>query len=116
MSGMLGKGVYSLAEVAQLTGLKRARVGEWFRGRPSEASPRPLFRSDYQPVEDDVAVSFLDLIDVFVAGQLREHGVPLQAVRRVYSRLTEDLETHPPPVQPQGTPQRRQGGVPAGAG
>jgi uncharacterized protein (DUF433 family) len=56
----------------------------------------PLFAGDFDPVGGDVAVSFLDLIDVFVAGQLREHGVALQTVRRVYQRMGKDLNTpHP---------------------
>lgn len=36
------------------------------------------------------------LIDVFVAGQLREHGVSLQTVRHVYSRLQGELNTRHP--------------------
>lgn len=42
------------------------------------------------------AISFLDLVDVFVAGQLREHGVSLQTVRKVYDRLGREMQTpHP---------------------
>jgi hypothetical protein len=39
---------------------------------------------DYEPVGGDYALSFHDLIDLFVAGQLREHGVSLPRLRRVY--------------------------------
>src|SRR5207245_2653193 len=41
-------------------------------------------------------ISFLDLIDVFVAGQLREHGVTLQTLRRVYAHLADELKTRHP--------------------
>jgi uncharacterized protein (DUF433 family) len=93
---MLGKGVYGFHEAAFLTGLKEERVREWFRKRPSGARRRPIFQSDYEPVDGDRAISFLDLIDVFVAGQLREHGVSLQTLRRVYACLAEELQTpHP---------------------
>jgi uncharacterized protein (DUF433 family) len=36
-------------------------------------------------------ISFHDLVDVFVGGQLREHGVSLQTLRRVYSQLQEQF-------------------------
>src|SRR5690349_2020617 len=81
MPTMLGKGVYDYREAALLTGLKQGRVREWFRVRPVKARRPPVFRSDYEPVDGNYAISFLDLIDVFVAGQLREHGVSLQTLR-----------------------------------
>ena len=41
---ILGRGVYSFAEAAQLTGLKPARVREWFTIRPSRTNHKPIFR------------------------------------------------------------------------
>src|SRR5207245_10786935 len=88
---MLGQGVYSVAEAARLTGLKPARIREWFRGRTRRHSRKPVFLGDYEPVDGDFAISFLDLIDVFVAGQLREHGVLLRTLRRVYEGWRKDV-------------------------
>lgn len=96
MTTMLGHGVYNFREAAQLTKLKRARVSEWFRGRPVASTRKPIFLGDYRPVDGDYALSFHDLIDLFVAGQLREHGVSLQTLRRVYQRLQLDLRTKHP--------------------
>jgi uncharacterized protein (DUF433 family) len=96
MATMLGQGIYGFPEAARLMGLKPARVREWFRGRSAGKVRTPVFLGDYQPVERDYAISFLDLIDGFVAGQLREHGVSLQTLRRVYHRMKDDLQTpHP---------------------
>lgn len=86
---MLGNGVYSLSEAARLTGLPVGRVREWF-GRSR------MFQGDFQRVDGDRAISFFDLIDVFVAGQLREHGVSLQKVRKVYSELAREMRTDHP--------------------
>lgn len=91
-----GQGVYTFTEAARLTALKPARVREWFRGRAQGEVRRPVFSSDYEPVGGDHAISFLDLVDVYVAGQLREHGVSLRTVRRVYCRMAEDLQTQHP--------------------
>lgn len=96
MTTALGRGVYTFREAARLIKLRPGRVREWFVGRPSEARCKAIFRSDYAALNGEHAISFLDLIDVFVAGQLRNHGVPLQTVRHVHDRLKTDLGTpHP---------------------
>ncbi len=96
MTTMLGNGVYTCSEAARLTGLKKARIREWFREESAKSNGPPRFRSDYEPVEGDLAISFLDLIDVFVAGHLREHGLSLQTLRGVYARLAKELSSgHP---------------------
>ena len=92
---LLGNGVYSFSEAARLTGLRNSRVREWFRGRPSE-SHRAVFRSDYEGLTDENLISFMDLIEVFIAGQLREFRVSLQIVRQVHSKLKLVWETNHP--------------------
>jgi uncharacterized protein (DUF433 family) len=96
LNTVLGRGVYGLPEAAKLTQLKPARVREWFRGRSSSGSKRSVFTSDYQFISDACAISFLDLIELFVAGQLREHGVSLQSLMRVRAQLKKDLATRHP--------------------
>ena len=89
MATLLGNGIYTFKDAARLTGLRHGRVREWFRRKP-------IFQGDYRPIDGDFAISFYDLVDVFVAGQLREHGVTMQTVRKVYCRMAEDLAaTHP---------------------
>jgi len=94
--GILGRGIYSLPEAARLTGLKPQRVREWFRGRIKTRIGGPVFRSDYPSVGGDRAVSFHDLIELYVAGQLRDAGVSLQSLRKVHKRLQSDLDTRHP--------------------
>jgi uncharacterized protein (DUF433 family) len=96
MSAVLGQGVYTFREAARLVGLRPDRVREWFRGRGNQDGRLPVFAGDYEPVDGDFAISFLDLVDVFVAGQLREHGVALQTLRRVYKRMQQDLNAEHP--------------------
>lgn len=91
----LGNGVYNLTEAARLTGLRPQRVREWFRGRTSTAVP-PVFAGDYRPVAGHLAISFHDLVEVFVAGQLRDKGVSLQFIRRVHAQLKDQWETDHP--------------------
>jgi uncharacterized protein (DUF433 family) len=93
---VIGNGIYDIREAARLTGLKQRRVREWFRGRVSDPMPHPVFRSDYEGLAGNDTISFLDLVEVFIAGQLRGHGVSLQYIRRAHKRLKVDWATpHP---------------------
>jgi DNA-binding transcriptional MerR regulator len=93
---ILGHGVYGLPEAAKLTRLNAHRVREWFRERPRNEPRRPVFRSDYRPVGGDRAISFHDLIELKIAGQLRDQGVSLQSLRKVHSQLQSELNTRHP--------------------
>lgn len=95
-TGFLGKGVYHLTEVARYTDLNPQRVRSWFRRRADRHGHGPLLSSDFEPIEEDYAVSFLDLIDVLVAGRFRECGVKMHVVRSAFSLLSKQLDTpHP---------------------
>ncbi len=94
---MLGQGIYISAEIARLTEMHPNRVRSWFRWRSDRSAHGPLFASDYPPVDGDYAFSFLDLIDVLVAGQFRdEYKVPMKIVRRAHSVLQRQLDTKHP--------------------
>jgi uncharacterized protein (DUF433 family) len=93
---ILGKGVYSIAEAARLTRLRTQRVREWFRGRKSPNRVfRPVFESDYPVIHEEYAISFLDLIELKIGGSLREMGVSLPYLRKVYTQLENDFGDHP---------------------
>jgi len=93
---VIGKGVYSIAEAARLTRLRTQRVREWFRGRESESRIfKPAFQSDYPVVDDEYVISFLDLIELFIGGKLRDAGVSLPKLRRNYNELRRDFGDHP---------------------
>jgi uncharacterized protein (DUF433 family) len=94
---MLGQGVYTMAEVSRLTGLHPGRVRSWFKKRADGSGHGPVFESDYQPAAGDYAVSFLDLIDVLVAGTFRDRfSVPMRIVRRAHNLLQVRLGTRHP--------------------
>ncbi len=93
---ILGNGAYDLAEAAKLTGLRRARVKEWFQGGDALPGGGSVFRSDYDAIDGDLAISFLDLVELFIAGHLREHGVSLQCIRRIHSHLKAQWKTKHP--------------------
>lgn len=87
---LLGRGVYSFKEAADLTNLKPSRVREWFTDR-SEGQSASIFKSDFDGQTSERLISFLDLIDVFIAGRLRSQGLSLQALRRNYKAIQDAL-------------------------
>lgn len=94
---MLGQGVYTVAEVSRLTDLHPSRVRSWFKQRADRSGSGPIFRSDYQPVDGDYAVSFFDLIDVLIAGAFRDQfHVSMRVVRRTHSLLKGQLGVEHP--------------------
>ena len=89
----LGRGVYDLAEAARYTRLNYSTVRSWFHGKADRA---PVFRGDYSRVHGDYAISFFDLVDLLVAGQLRGAGVKMRIVRASYEVLQAELDTQHP--------------------
>jgi uncharacterized protein (DUF433 family) len=93
---ILGRGVYNIAEAARLTRLRTQRVREWFRGRKSPSRIfRPVFESDYPVIHEEYAISFLDLIELKIGGSLREMGISLPYIRKVYAELERNFGDHP---------------------
>src|SRR2546421_6126579 len=95
-AAMLGKGAYSLSEVASYSRLPLSTVREWFKWRSDRRGRGPLLRSDYQPVGNDYAVSFYNLIDAYVVAFFKRQGVGPLVIRLAYQRLADELEVaHP---------------------
>jgi uncharacterized protein (DUF433 family) len=79
---MLGQGVYTLAEAARLARLKAPTLRAWFSRK--NAKGETVFASDFDRDDgDEHVVSFLDLIDIRVVGELRQ-SVSMHVVRRFF--------------------------------
>lgn len=92
MLSIIGNGVYTFSDAARLTRLKSTRVREWFRGNRHS----PVFTSDYADGTQQPLISFMDLVEVFVAGQLRDNGISLQTIRKVHSALKSEWKADHP--------------------
>src|SRR5688572_8477948 len=91
----LGRGIYTFSEAAKLTDVAARTVGAWFEGRFRLGQPTgrgPVLNRDYA----GRLISFLDLIEVLVAGKLRQHGVRLPVIRRAHALMAERLDTSHP--------------------
>lgn len=92
----IGRGIYSVSEAARLTQVSAPTVRSWVKGRHRHgraAGCGPLLRADYRSTD---ALSFLDLIEVLVAGHLKNAGVPMVSIRRAHAAIAEQLSTDHP--------------------
>ena len=90
----LGKGLYTYPEAARLTNLSARRVHDWFEA-PDTGSFRHgrVLHRDYTT---EGLISFLDLIEVTVAGHMREMGISLPSIRKAKLNLERYLNTQHP--------------------
>lgn len=92
---ILGNGVYTFGEAARLTMLPTQRVRAWFTGWPRRLGP--ALHTDYAAMKTHrKLISFLDLVEVLVAGKLRDRGVSLLAIRKAHLHLSTQLNTEHP--------------------
>lgn len=89
MHELVGTGIYSYSEAALLTGLKQRRVRRWFGADGRD----PVFREAFQSKKGRSAIDFLDLIDVLIAGKLRDEGVSFDVLHKVYKNLRDKFNT-----------------------
>lgn len=83
---LIGTGLYTVSEAATLTGtnsrsIRRWIVGYHFRSRDTERAMPPVWRSDVGEIDGQIALSFLDLMEIRFIGAFREHHVSWRAIR-----------------------------------
>jgi len=68
----------------------------WFLPRSDQMGLGPLFRSEWTKASGDFAISFLNLIEAFVARFFKDSGVKPKRIRRTHEVLQGVLKTpHP---------------------
>ena len=93
---MLEQGVYTLAEASKYTGVPVSTLKSWFRARPDKAGKGPIFTSDYEQIGDDFAISFLNLIEAYVASFWKKPGAKRGDIHRANEILQAELKVpHP---------------------
>ena len=93
---MLDAGAYSLSNAARLTGTHPNTARSWFKGRSDGLGRGPVLKSQFGGEGRGFAMTFHDLIDLLVAGRLKQEGVKLQVIRRAYNAIADELEIEHP--------------------
>ena len=95
----IGRGIYSIREVCELSGISYPRVRHWIRGdlRTKRKPTPPLIKPDYGKVDGVYYLSFLDMIELrAIHSLIVEAGVSIHLVRKVYSYTREVYNTDHP--------------------
>ena len=86
MSALLNTGIYTVPDASRLTGVSMSRIRRWLKGyqveRESEKILRPqLWNGQLQPIDDRLALGFLDLIEVRFVDAFLKAGVTWKILR-----------------------------------
>ena len=93
----IGRGIYTPRRATELVEAKPGQLKRWVSGyRRNKQMYDPVIDHDYPLVDGDLALSFLDLVELMLVVQLRKIEVPLQALRRAHDLAQAMLKTtHP---------------------
>jgi uncharacterized protein (DUF433 family) len=98
---LVGVGVYSISEAAHLTCVPVPRIQRWIRGYKydhagEQRSSPAVWRRDLDIIEGQLALSFLDMMEVRFIQSFRQHHVSWPAIREAAMRAAELFEDgHP---------------------
>lgn len=96
---LLGTGLYSFPRAAQLTGIPTQSLRRWALGRPApegSTAATGVIDLDLPDVDDERALSFLNLIELKLIGEFRRLNLPLQYIRRVVDVLHDSYNLEHP--------------------
>lgn len=98
---LIGVGLYTVPEVARLTGVSPARIRRWLRGyhyryHGEERWSDPLWHSQLPEFDDVLSLGFRDLAEIRVVDSLVQARLSLTTVRTAMIRAREILQDERP--------------------
>ncbi|HEY5813250.1 MAG TPA: hypothetical protein VIT23_11435, partial [Terrimicrobiaceae bacterium] len=96
----LNVGIYTIPEASHLTGVSRERIRRWLRGYHSSVRKKnysPLWKPQLPAINGQVALGFLDLIEIRFVGAFLDKGVSWPMIHKVREKAAEIYPdvTHP---------------------
>ena len=87
-------GLYTISEASRLTRVSRGRIRRWLRGyhyrsRQRLYTSRPLWHGQWDPIDNVLALGFLDLIEIRFVDAFRKAGVSWAMLRRANDRAQQ---------------------------
>ena len=101
-----GVGIYSIGEAARLTGVSASRIRRWVKGYAFRSAGRvlqspPVFSSQLPVLGGEIAVGFLDLVEVRFVDAFLKRGVTWSTVRKAEAKGRALFDTtHPFATRP----------------
>lgn len=98
---IIGVGIYSVPEAAKLTGVSAARIRRWLKGYSfklkDEVHPMPpVWEAQLPPIDGELALGFLDLVEVRFVDAFLKRGVSWHTLRLAARQTKELFDTSHP--------------------
>ena len=100
-ASLLNTGLYTVSEAARLTRVSSGKIRRWLRGYNFRSGARvrrseAVWEGDLQPIENKLALSFCDLLELRFVDAFIRAGVSWRTMRRAHATAQERLKTtHP---------------------
>lgn len=98
---LINTGLYTVPDAVRLTRVSVGKIRRWLKGyrfKSGESIHRsePVWKGELQPVEDKLALSFRDLLELRFVDAFIRSGVSWRTMRRAHARAQKELSTtHP---------------------
>lgn len=98
---ILSTGIYTVPDAARLTRVSTGRIRRWLRGykfrtRKREHHSRALWHGQLEPIDRNLALGFLDLIEIRFVDAFLKAGVRWAMLRTAHERGMELFKTNHP--------------------
>lgn len=98
---LLGKGLYTLNEAAQLIGAQKRSIRRWMQGYDYKSEGEthhvnPLWQSDIPEFDEQVELSFRDLIELRFIHAFSQAGIGLKAIRNCLEYARDCVQSDRP--------------------
>ncbi len=89
----LNMGIYSVPEATRLTGVSTGRIRRWLKGYKFKSGTKkysspPLWHGQLEPIDQNLALGFLDLIEIRFVDAFIKAGVSWVMLRKARERAT----------------------------
>ena len=98
---LLNRGLYSVPEAARLTRVSVGKIRRWLKGYNFKSGDRihhsdAVWQGELRPVENKLALSFRDLLELRFVDAFIRAGVSWRTMRRAHAKAQRELQTtHP---------------------
>src|SRR5579884_2836734 len=94
---LLGKGVYSISEVARISKIDPRRIRRWVIGYDANGKTfPPVMYSPVLKMDDTEILTFLQLIEVLYIKEFYEVGIHLPVIRKIGKNAAKEYKTNYP--------------------
>src|SRR5690606_30418810 len=100
-SSLLGAGIYTVPEAARLTRVSTSRIRRWlkgydFRTKKDRHHSDPVWRGQFEPLDEKLAVGFKDLMEIRFVHAFLDAGVSWKTMRAAHLAAKNKLGSDHP--------------------